>query len=544
VFGGAELADSKHQKPKGNMWGGAFLKKPSVETIRRRASRSVRQRSEDVEGMDQEKARQLVHELRVKRMEVEALEQALDKQHNEVARFASQAMALFDASTSGFVKITLSDTILECNQSFAKLCGKPRHALEGMEVRAFIKSEDRMDYLEFLRNCSLDLHGNSDAQIELTMHASDNTAFAVRMHAIQMHIPSENDDPEVWLCIDRATSQDTYEEKALATYDTSAFFNAAPEGFVVFDKEGLVQEWNEGIHAITGIAPHMAIGKHLWNVHVQLVPEGSQTPDTVNEFRQQTLDAIHSICERGELKQSRERLIWNSQDDCRIITAMLFPIRRNGDILLGAIIRDVTEDALSGDENHPSEIRYQALFNALKAAVLILDEGKVIECNHCACELFDLAEEELVSQEMSSRFPESQPGSLESAGEWNRLEQLSRDEHYQEFEWQFLKKDGCKMTALVQMHHLSIGQKSLTQIILRDMDDIIRTRFQRDTLTAALDQTDEIMILCDEDFQVQYVNATFDKHYALDATRAVTLPDMALWKNNPAIEAAIAAETR
>ncbi len=532
------MADSKHRKSKSSMWGGAFLQRPSVETIRRRVSRTVRQRDDDVSSVDQEKARQLVRELRVKRLEVEALESELEKRHDRMVRFVSQALALFDASASGFVKITLSDCILECNQSFADLCGKSREDLEGMELRSFIKGSDRSRYLEFLRNCSLDLHGDKDSRVELVFQPSADEMFSVRLYAVKMHIASETDDPEVWLCMDRVATGSADERRALATYDTSAFFYSAPEGFLMLDQEGVVQEWNDGAEAITGIASHVAVGKHFWNVRLQLVPESSRTPDTVGNFRTMTMDAIYRICEKGEPTFNLERLIWNASGACRVVNATMFPVRRNGHVLLGAIFRDVTESTLDDDDKHPSEIRYQALFNALKTAVLILDEGKVIECNHCACELFDLAEEELVHHEIASRFPGVQPTALESVEEWNRLERLSRDEHFQEFEWQFMKRDGSKQTALVQMHHLRIGQKSLTQIILRNMDDIIRTRFERDTLTAALDQTDEILILCDEDFQVQYVNATFEKNYSLDALQAVALPDLPLWFDASSLEKA------
>ncbi|MFW6303567.1 MAG: PAS domain-containing protein, partial [Candidatus Sumerlaeota bacterium] len=317
-------------------------------------------------------------------------------------------------------------------------------------------------------------------------------------------------DPEICFCIDRLQSKRSQsEEWSALEYN---FFDSASDGFVLIDREGAILDWNRGMEQITGFLQDEVIGEKVWHIH-QRILYGSDGQDAEKPgLRKRAEEIMEHVC--GGKCLSLDRKIRDAQNNAHLVNIRFFPVQWLGKTSVGVSMRDMTTAFADDTERHPGEIRYETLFNALQMAVLILEEGRVVECNQCASHLFEQPEEALMGMKMSLLFPDKQPMGFKSLEEWQRLEQLSRNERYPEFEWCFNAGENETFTALVQMHHLRIGSKSLTQVILRDMNDVLRARLERDTLTAALDQTDEIMILCDREFHVQYVNATFRKHYS------------------------------
>jgi PAS domain S-box-containing protein len=57
------------------------------------------------------------------------------------------------------------------------------------------------------------------------------------------------------------------------------------DGICLVNEQGLVIVWNEAIARITGIAVGEVLGKWIWDVQFQLMPEDQRTPETYEKLK-------------------------------------------------------------------------------------------------------------------------------------------------------------------------------------------------------------------------------------------------------------------
>lgn len=57
------------------------------------------------------------------------------------------------------------------------------------------------------------------------------------------------------------------------------------DGICLVNEQGQVIVWNEAIARITGIAAEDVLGKWIWDVQFQLMPEDRRTPETIEKLK-------------------------------------------------------------------------------------------------------------------------------------------------------------------------------------------------------------------------------------------------------------------
>ena len=114
------------------------------------------------------------------------------------------------------------------------------------------------------------------------------------------------------------------------------------DGIAITDEEGTLFVWNPGIEYITGLPAENIIGKKIWDMQFEILPDTEQTPK-----RWETLKAaLGKILETGEAPwanqlQTRE---YNRPDGTRsFLEWVVFPISTAKGFMLGNISRDITE---------------------------------------------------------------------------------------------------------------------------------------------------------------------------------------------------------
>ncbi len=153
------------------------------------------------------------------------------------------------------------------------------------------------------------------------------------------------------------------------------------DGIVLTDEEGRVIEWNRGQERISGKARHHVLGRPLWEIQFEAAPEEKKT-----EATRTSLEAsLRSFFETGQapwLGIAPEAEILRPDGERRVIQASVFPIRTETGVMVGTIIRDVTEQRQAAKALEESQRFLQATLDALSAHIAILDEtGTILAVN-------------------------------------------------------------------------------------------------------------------------------------------------------------------
>ena len=142
----------------------------------------------------------------------------------------------------------------------------------------------------------------------------------------------------------------------------------------------------------------------------------------------------------------------------------------NGDIV-GAIetLQDITQRRLAEQGIRASEGRYRQLFESANDAIFILKDGRIVDCNQKALNLFNTSRKSIFGLSPMALSPEMQPNGASSEDEVDRRISIVLQHVRQLFEWRFLKTDGSQFDAEVSLTRFTIADSPHALAILRDI---------------------------------------------------------------------------
>ena len=173
---------------------------------------SLRQRAEErtclddlseSESMSLEDARQLLHELRVNRIELEIQNEELRRTQHELAASRARYFDLYDLAPTGFLTLSEQGLIQEANLAVSTMLGVARKNLFKKPISQFIYPEDQDVY--FLQRKKI--FERSEVQSwEMRMLRADSSHFWARLQASPAH------NGEYWITMIDFTKRKLAEE--------------------------------------------------------------------------------------------------------------------------------------------------------------------------------------------------------------------------------------------------------------------------------------------------------------------------------------------
>jgi len=115
----------------------------------------------------------LLHEISTYQEELLAQNEALSHAQTTLEEVRDRFIELYDFSPTGYFTLDHNGVVRECNLTASSLLGKPRHAIQGLPFLAFVESDDRGAYMDFLRKSRLTDQAEIDA--ELTIRCSQES---------------------------------------------------------------------------------------------------------------------------------------------------------------------------------------------------------------------------------------------------------------------------------------------------------------------------------------------------------------------------------
>ena len=180
---------------------------------------------------------------------------------------------------------------------------------------------------------------------------------------------------------------------------TDAFFRDSSVGMAITDADGRFVRVNEALARMNGVSAEEHVGRHLRD----LAPAAAVGVEPL----------LEEVWRTGEPVLLRELTVEDGHGESVSSLVSYFPVDAAGVKRFGGIVIDVTDRKRAEqakreaiDALRESEEQFRAIFDsALDAMVIVADEGRYVDVNPAACELFGRTRDELLSlspEELSS----------------------------------------------------------------------------------------------------------------------------------------------
>ncbi|WP_054029714.1 PAS domain S-box protein [Desulfatitalea tepidiphila] len=289
--------------------------------------------------------------------------------------------------------------------------------------------------------------------------------------------------------MDRTALKDPSAYNNVDVCDLNDVLGGTPMATFMVNAEGRVTHWNRACEMLTGVRSDDIIGtfKHR---------EAFYT-----ESRQVLADLIASHADPAQL-------ITHYGGKCRPSPSIrggyegedffpklgrhgkwLFftaaPLKSSEGTLLGAIetIQDTTSNHAAEEAIHSSETQYRHLFESANDAILVIEAGRIVDCNRMALDLFKSSGTTLLGRSILDLSPQCQPDGVTSKDHIKNRRDLYNKKMLQCFEWRFLKMDGTWFDAEVSLSQIDVLETPQLLAIVRDVTErnkIVLTLMQRE----------------------------------------------------------------
>ncbi len=148
------------------------------------------------------------------------------------------------------------------------------------------------------------------------------------------------------------------------------------------------------------------------------------------------------------------------------------PIIGNDGAIIGhrGIARDITEQKKAELALLESEEKFRILFEKSDDAILVIDEGKFVDCNQSVVDLFGYSnKEEILNTHPSQLSPKQQPDGELSFQKAERMMELSLLNGSNHFEWTHTRANGKDFLAEVWLTAIPYKGIDIIHVVLRDI---------------------------------------------------------------------------
>ena len=169
-----------------------------------------------------------------------------------------------------------------------------------------------------------------------------------------------------------------------------------------------------------------------------------------------------------------------------------------------------------------SETQYRTLFESSSDAIMLLNRSGFLDCNQATLKIFGLnSQDELKRLHPADLSPQRQPDGSDSKTLANQRITTALEQGSLQFEWLHKRTDDTLFPADVWLTAMELDGEMLLQAVVRNVTLRKKKEAMLHTLSTALEQAGESIVITDRNGVIAYVNPAFEKITGYNAQEAI-----------------------
>ncbi|MGY6520563.1 MAG: PAS domain S-box protein [Mongoliitalea sp.] len=169
---------------------------------------------------------------------------------------------------------------------------------------------------------------------------------------------------------------------------------------------------------------------------------------------------------------------------------------------------DITNRKQAEIELATSEFKYRFLFDHSPNGVLLIKDGKFIECNLATLQMLGAEKDYVIGKTPAEISPEYQPNGNRSSDLEQVLLNLTNKGEEQSFEWIHLRKDGDSLIVNIFISKLSIESEEMIFVVWDDITEKKASEEKLRKLSLAVEQNPLSIIITNLEGNIEYANTS------------------------------------